>query len=163
MTIWRDAGRYGRLCREIINETGSRAICHVWTRQNARRKTRDGTEPWPQGEANFRLILQAPQTLEALREIAEGAIVSSEQPPEKIAEQTLRVLRIAREAAAEYMVNVGTQQQRAEQAEGALEAIQKVAGRILEDVDTPTRTRRHWRAVERHASAAIAAVVKPDN
>ena len=70
---WQDAGRYGRLCREITNETGSRAVCHVWTRQNARRKTRDGTEPWPQGEANFRLILAAPQMLEALEAIRETA------------------------------------------------------------------------------------------
>lgn len=66
---WQDAGRYGRLCREIINETGSRAICHVWTRQNAKRKTKDGTEPWPQGEINFRLILNAPKMLEALEEM----------------------------------------------------------------------------------------------
>lgn len=67
---WQDAGWYGRLCREITNETGSRAICHVWTRQNSRHKTKDGTEPWPKGEVNFRLILQAPQMLEALEKIS---------------------------------------------------------------------------------------------
>lgn len=69
MTTWVDAGRYGRLCHEVINETGSRAICLVWTRQNARRRTKDGTEPWPEGEANLALILNARVMLEALEEI----------------------------------------------------------------------------------------------
>lgn len=66
---WKDGGKYGRLCREIANEIGSRAVCHVWTRQNAGHKTADGTEPWPEGEANFRLILAAPKMLEALEAI----------------------------------------------------------------------------------------------
>jgi len=69
MTIWVDAGWYGRFCRVITTEDGSRAICHVWARQNSRRKTRDGTEPWPEGKANFDLILAAPQMLEALEAI----------------------------------------------------------------------------------------------
>ena len=127
MTTWKDGGNYGRLSREIVNEDSSHAICTVWTRQNAEHRGVDirhaDTEPWPEGEANFRLILKAPQMLEALRTIAEGAIVSSDQAPEKITEQVLRVLRIAREAAAEYMVWVGMQQKRAERAEAALEAI----------------------------------------
>ena len=73
MTIWKDGGKYGRLCQEITDEAGDRAICKVWTRQNARRKTADGTEPWPEGEANFKLILKAPKMLEALEIIRDMA------------------------------------------------------------------------------------------
>ena len=67
---WKDGGNYGRLSREIVSEDGGRAVCRVWTKQNAEHRGEgidgSGTEPCPQGEANFRLILQAPQILEAL-------------------------------------------------------------------------------------------------
>ena len=119
MTTWKDGGWYGLDRREITD--GRDKICTVTVKRLGNRFS--APKSWPEGEANFRLILQAPQMLEALRTIAEGAIVSPDQAPEKIAEQVLRVLRIAREAAAEYMVWVGMQQKRAERAEAALEAI----------------------------------------
>ena len=65
---WKDGGNYGRFCREIVSEDGERGICHVWTQQVA--TSIGGTEPWPEGKANFSLILKAPQMLEALEEIA---------------------------------------------------------------------------------------------
>lgn len=119
MTNWKDGGPYGLLCREITNETGD-VICKVWTK---RYESPRSIEPWPQGKENFALILQAPQTLEALNTIAEGAIVSPDQPPEKVAEQVLRVLQLVREQNCEYLLLIGAQQQRAERAEEALEAI----------------------------------------
>ena len=76
-----------------------------------------------QDEQRAQLVASAPQMQEALRTIAEGAIVSSDQAPEKIAEQVLRVLRIAREAAAEYTIWAGMQQKRAERAEAALKMV----------------------------------------
>ena len=65
MTTWKDGGDYGLLCREVTNEAGN-AVCKVWTKQYASPRS---VEPWPEGEANFRLILQAPRMLEALEEI----------------------------------------------------------------------------------------------
>jgi hypothetical protein len=155
MTTWKDGGDYGRYSREITDEEGRRVICHVRTRQSG---YGHGDEPWPEGKANFRLILQAPRTARALRTIAEGAIVSPGQLPEKIAEQVLGVLRTARESAAEYMMYAGKQQQRAERAEAALEAIREIAWHILEDTDTPTRTRMAWEEVKGHVNTTIAAV-----
>lgn len=125
MTTWTDGGNYGRFCREITNEDG-RGICRVWTQQVATHI--GGTEPWPEGKANFALILKAPQMLEALRVIAHGAIVSPEQPPEKIAEQVLRVLRLIREQNCEYLLLINAQQQRAERAEEALAALAERRG-----------------------------------
>ena len=63
------------------------------------------------------------EMVKALRAIAEGAIVSPEQSPEKIAEQVLRVLRLVREENLEYLKIIGAQQKRAERAEEALEKI----------------------------------------
>jgi len=70
MTTWKDGGDYGRYSREITDEKGRRVICHVRTRQSG---YGHGDEPWPDGEANFRLILQAPQMLEALETIRDKA------------------------------------------------------------------------------------------
>lgn len=66
---WKDGGDYGLLSRTITDETGNRPICRVWTRQFS---NIDGRviESRPEGEANFRLILVAPQMLEALEAIA---------------------------------------------------------------------------------------------
>lgn len=66
---WKDGGPYGLLCREITNETGD-AVCKVWTK---RYESPSSVEPWPEGEANFRLILNAPKMLEALEAIADMA------------------------------------------------------------------------------------------
>ena len=73
--IWKDGGNYGLLCREITNRARNRAICKVWTKQFAEHRDIDGhaVEPWPEGEANFRLILKAPQMLEALESIRDTA------------------------------------------------------------------------------------------
>ena len=74
---WKDGGYYGRLCRAITNEAGNRPICYVWTKQNTEHRgggiDGSGTEPYPQGEVNFRLILQAPKMLEALETIQHQA------------------------------------------------------------------------------------------
>ena len=65
MTTWKDGGQLGQL-REIANEN-RHTICLVLVQRAI-----DGGEakPWPEGEAHFRLILQAPRMLEALEEIA---------------------------------------------------------------------------------------------
>ena len=70
---WRDGGIYGLLCREITNVKGDRAVCKVWTKQFAEYRDTDGhaIEPWPEGEENFALILNAPVLLEALEAIAD--------------------------------------------------------------------------------------------
>ena len=74
---WKDGGHYGRLARAITDETGSRAICRVWTKQNAEHRgggiDGSGTEPWPEGEENFALILKAPVLLEALEAVVDKA------------------------------------------------------------------------------------------
>ena len=64
MTTWKDGGQLGQL-REIANEN-RHTICLVLVQRAI-----DGGEakPWPEGEAHFRLILQAPRMLEALEEI----------------------------------------------------------------------------------------------
>lgn len=67
---WKDGGNYGLLCREITNETGDHPICKVWTRQYADPRS---IEPWPEGEANFTFILNAPKMLEALESIRDLA------------------------------------------------------------------------------------------
>lgn len=69
MTTWKDGGNYGNRMREIVNEDGDHTICHV----QVLRFTGDYTEHWPQGMANFRLILAAPQMLEALEAIRDRA------------------------------------------------------------------------------------------
>ena len=70
MTTWKDGGgNYDLLCRKITNEAGDCAICKVWTRQFAGRRG-NTIEPWPEGEANYRLILKAPELLAALEAIA---------------------------------------------------------------------------------------------
>lgn len=67
MTTWRSGSRYGRLCQEITNENDTHIICAVWVEQFSLDSRK--TEPWPKGEANFRLILQAPRMMEALEAI----------------------------------------------------------------------------------------------
>ena len=58
--IWKDGHRRG----EIVSEEGD-FICIVQTVRIDKIKI----EPWPKGKANFRLILAAPQMLEALEAI----------------------------------------------------------------------------------------------
>ena len=70
MTTWKDGGDYGRLYREITNEDNSLAICRVRVRQVAYHDRSYKTpRPYPQGEANFRLILNTPELLAALEMI----------------------------------------------------------------------------------------------
>lgn len=67
---WKSVGDHGRLNTEIVDaEDGSSTICAVCTKQWS--SDDDTIEPWPEGEANFRLILQAPQMLEALERMIE--------------------------------------------------------------------------------------------
>lgn len=141
---WKDGGD------TITNKDGSRIICTVWTKQAIPSADWDVVKSWPEGESNFHLILNAPKTLEALEKIAEGAIVSSDQSPEQIAEQALRALQIAREAAAKYMIYAGKQQQRAERAEEALKAIADL-GNWIEESDV---VRDRMEAIARAAMAA---------
>lgn len=70
---WKDSGDCSRVCRGITNEEGSQDICRVWTRRevfsNDAGTYKWNAESWPEGEANFALILKAPLMLEALEEI----------------------------------------------------------------------------------------------
>ena len=61
MTTWKHGGRRG----EISNEDNE-FVCIVQTVRMDKIKA----EPWPEGEANFALILKAPEMLEALEAIA---------------------------------------------------------------------------------------------
>lgn len=74
---WKDAGDCGRVCRCITNEENSQDICRVWIKQEVyfHEGMRHGwrVESWPEGEANLRLILQAPRLLEALEAILKTA------------------------------------------------------------------------------------------
>jgi len=83
MTTWKDNGDYGWLCREITDESGDRSICRVWTKQPIGEQGMDGfsIEPWPEGEANFRLILAAPQMLEALEMIQSAPAYEQYEEP----------------------------------------------------------------------------------
>ena len=99
---------------------------------------------------------QAPQMLEALETIAKGAIVSPEQPPEKIAEQVLRVLRLAREDCVKSLEFIGVQQQRAERAEEALCDIRDAAGCYMQPLP-PGVARTRWERIRDRAITAIAA------
>ena len=66
---WWDSGNYGRLSREIADEDAKwRIVCRVLTRQYTS-IAKDGTEPWPEGKANFRLILNAPELAQVLHEL----------------------------------------------------------------------------------------------
>lgn len=68
MTTWKDGGKYGRMRRVVIDEK-SVMIGEIWTGI-----IRYGcVEPWPEGKANFRLILAAPKMLEALEVIRDKA------------------------------------------------------------------------------------------
>lgn len=67
MTTWTDGGMYGQLKREVASEDGDYAIATVWVKT----PTTGDAKPYPEGEANFRLILQAPKMLEALKAIVE--------------------------------------------------------------------------------------------
>jgi len=71
MTTWRASGDCGKHYREITNEDETRIICQVWTKWNVfSTHHQHHLEPCPEGEADFRLILAAPQMLEALEKIA---------------------------------------------------------------------------------------------
>ena len=65
-TTWKDGGPYGRYCRGVHKEEGSSVICYVWTKENG---PKNSVVDWPEGEANFRLILKAPKMQEALEAI----------------------------------------------------------------------------------------------
>ena len=68
MTRWKDAGKYGRFCREIVDE-GNLPVCDVWMRLYIG----ENIEPLQKARSNFRLILQAPVLLEALCDIRDAA------------------------------------------------------------------------------------------
>lgn len=155
MTTWKSGGHYGKLCHEVTNEDGTRIICAVWVKQFSLGSRE--VEPYPEGKANFRLILKAPKMLAALNMIAEGAIVSPDQTPEKIAEQALHLLQLAREQNCEYLLHIGTQQQRAERAEAALEAIRDQAECILQPLPVGCAAQVRWEKVRDRAVAAIEA------
>ena len=70
MTTWRDGGMYGKVKREIVSEDEGYPIAVVRVRQYL---INNGTQPWPEGKENFRLILQAPKMLEALESIRDTA------------------------------------------------------------------------------------------
>jgi len=79
MTTWKDGGNLGRLDRVIINNTDE--VCTVRIRRDVYFDEGSGNtrrrgfriQPCPEGEANFRLILAAPQMMEALEAIRDRA------------------------------------------------------------------------------------------
>ena len=62
---WRITDRYGVLTYQVGID--GRTVCTVWPRQQGHRPSGVDTEPWPEGEANARLIAAAPELLDALR------------------------------------------------------------------------------------------------
>ena len=62
---WRITDRYGVLTDQVGID--GRTVCTVWARQQGHRPSGVDTEPWPEGEANARLIAAAPELLDALR------------------------------------------------------------------------------------------------
>ena len=76
---WRITDRYGVLTYQVGID--GRTVCTVWPRQQGHRPSVVDTEPWPEGEANARLIAAAPDLLESLRELAELAALQFGMPP----------------------------------------------------------------------------------
>ena len=76
---WRITDRYGVLTYQVGID--GRTVCTVWPRQQGHRPSVVDTEPWPEGEANARLIAAAPDLLESLRELAELAVMQFGMPP----------------------------------------------------------------------------------
>ena len=76
---WRITDRYGVLTYQVGID--GRTVCTVWPRQQGHRPSGVDTEPWPEGEANARLIAAAPDLLESLRELAELAVMQFGAPP----------------------------------------------------------------------------------
>ena len=76
---WRITDRYGVLTDQVGID--GRTVCTVWTMQQGHRPSGVDTEPWPEGEANARLIAAAPDLLESLRELAELAVLQFGMPP----------------------------------------------------------------------------------
>ena len=76
---WRITDRYGVLTYQVGID--GRTVCTVWPRQQGHRPSGVDTEPWPEGEANARLIAAAPDLLESLRELAELAVLQFGMPP----------------------------------------------------------------------------------
>ena len=76
---WRITDRYGVLTYQVGID--GRTVCTVWPRQQGNRPSVVDTEPWPEGEANARLIAAAPDLLESLRELAELAVLQFGMPP----------------------------------------------------------------------------------
>ncbi len=64
---WRLLQEYGLLTDEI--GVDGRVVCTAWVRQSANRKDETGSKivPWPEGEANARLIAAAPELLATLK------------------------------------------------------------------------------------------------
>ena len=60
---WRITDRYGVLTYQVGID--GRTVCTVWPRQQGNRPSVVDTEPWPEGEANARLIAAAPDLLAA--------------------------------------------------------------------------------------------------
>ncbi|MCB2020944.1 MAG: hypothetical protein KDG44_09070, partial [Burkholderiaceae bacterium] len=76
---WRITDRYGVLTDQVGID--GRTVCTVWVRQQGHRPSGVDTEPWPEGEANARLIAAAPELLDALRELAELVVLQFGMPP----------------------------------------------------------------------------------
>jgi len=153
MTTWKDGGyRHDIFGHDVINEEDGRSICRVFTKQVGDINSKP--TPWPD-ERNFHLILKAPETAKALNMIAEGAIVSPEQPPEKIAEQVLRVFQLVREENLEYRKIIGAQQRQVAQMLAALESIMAVKPPCWSDLPAVLRIHPQCRAIARDAIAAV--------
>ena len=69
---WRITDRYGVLTDQVGID--GRTVCTVWARQQGHRPSGVDTEPWPEGEANARLIAAAPCMLSALEYIRSQAV-----------------------------------------------------------------------------------------
>ena len=103
MTKWRDGGNLGRLDRVIIG--GSDEVCTVRTRRDVYFDEGEGDtrcrgwrmQPWPEGEENFRLILQAPRMLEALEAIValDPSYWCQTEPENAVCDQCKEIARAA--------------------------------------------------------------------
>lgn len=68
MTTWKDGGVHDGFSRRIIYKDGT-AVCCVQT--GRAKEAFCAPEPWPEGEANFRLILAIPELASTLHELLE--------------------------------------------------------------------------------------------
>lgn len=72
---WKRAGRWGNIHSAISDPTGGQLIASVWThKQKALGRRAKGPEDYeetPEGMANYRLMLAAPELLEAAQAVME--------------------------------------------------------------------------------------------